>query len=110
MNCKNIDDYNIDDLKKVIDYLNGNKFNEKTNNSYVNVKREKYFLDIPEIPQLVNDEIKTEKVKKNIVIDEKFITKLANNFILKYPKYIDYYEEVKEILIDYFCSKYPIEK
>ena len=117
--------YNIDDLQKILKNLNEDKSNKKFNNYYVNIKREKFFLDVPKLPSLSNDKIKVNKnlnnnkktkktnnksnTKKQLVIDQKFINNLTNKFILAYPQYKEYNIEIYNILIEYFTKKYPIE-
>jgi hypothetical protein len=117
--------YNIDDLQKILKNLNENNSIKESNNNYVNIKREKFFLDIPKLPSLNSDKIKinknlnnNKKIKKNnnklnnkkqLIIDQNFINNITNKFILAYPQYIEYHQEINDILIEYFIKKYPIE-
>ena len=117
--------YNIDDLQKILKNLNENNSIKESNNNYVNIKREKFFLDIPKLPSLSNDKIKINKNlnnnkktkktnnklnnKKQLIIDQNFINNITNKFILAYPQYIEYHQEINDILIEYFIKKYPIE-
>ena len=82
--------FNKQDLREVINYLSliDNNYNlVNNNNNYVQIKREKFFLKLPELPILkekeVNNNANTNNIKvnnnlkkeKNIVIDQKFILK-----------------------------------
>lgn len=117
--------FNKQDLREVINYLSliDNNYNlVNNNNNYVQIKREKFFLKLPELPILkekeVNNNANTNNIKvnnnlkkeKNIVIDQKFILKLTDKFLNLYPKYKNVKNEVYNILVDYFVNKYPMQK
>lgn len=116
--------FNKQDLREVINYLSliDNNYNLVNNNNYVQIKREKFFLKLPELPILkekeVNNNANTNNIKvnnnlkkeKNIVIDQKFILKLTDKFLNLYPKYKNVKNEVYNILVDYFVNKYPMQK
>ena len=114
--------FNKQDLREVINYLSliDNNYNlVNNNNNYVQIKREKFFLKLPELPILkekeVNNNANTNNIYvnnnlKNIVIDQKFILKLTDKFLNLYPKYKNVKNEVYNILVDYFVNKYPMQK